>query len=59
MPNLKKIVLELVLVLELDCRSGFNQGSEIGTTDSTDFTDFDEVIEDDRMNLSGKTSGCC
>jgi hypothetical protein len=25
-PNLKKIVLELFLVLELDCRSGFNQG---------------------------------
>jgi hypothetical protein len=29
----------------------FKADSEIGTTDSTDFTDFEEVIEDDRTNL--------
>jgi hypothetical protein len=36
-----------------------NPDSEIGTADSTDFTDFEEVIEDDRTNLFvPKTSGC-
>jgi len=29
----------------------FNPDSEIGTADSTDFTDFEEVIGDGRMNL--------
>ena len=32
-------------------RHDFSPDSEIGTTDSTDFTDFEEVIRNDHINL--------